>query len=490
MKLISAIHQLAASAVCDRGAHRMMTLAIMLVALSRSTALAQPAFFPIDQIRASSPQYGASASPPNYRTQAQQISEPSQTPHPAIVRVIVAEKDGISLGSGTLIDVRGEWGLVISNWHVVRDAAGPVQIQFANGQVAPATVVKTDSDWDLAALSVHKPIAAPIPLSATAPQPGESLMIAGYGSGSYRVARGRVTQYLAPGVKFPYEIVELSAGARQGDSGGPILNERGELAGVLFGSAGGLTSGSYVGRVRDFLTGVLPSGTAATMPLAASPTAKFPVPSSPAAPSMLPPFSTELAQSSPAASGWKPATSSREPAELAAGDIQPIEAKKFEAPQQLVDAPLTHVASAADDLMEAPKPSSNASRNFEGTDQEIDLSPGSRDAIRSQPDERLALLNEQRDVALQSLDDESTTAAPRSLGIIHTPLPPRGSAAKGVPLSDAPADQLLSAAWKQIAGVTLYDQAKTVLAAIGVLCLLGQFYRLNAQPEEVHQEEE
>ena len=43
-------------------------------------------------------------------------------------------------------------------------------------------------------------------------------------------------------------MVELAAPARNGDSGGPILNSRGELAGVLFGSAFGRTTGSYCGR--------------------------------------------------------------------------------------------------------------------------------------------------------------------------------------------------------------------------------------------------
>jgi hypothetical protein len=54
-------------------------------------------------------------------------------------------------------------------------------------------------------------------------------------------------------------MVEVSAQARQGDSGGPILNERGELAGVLFGAGFGTTSGSYAGRVKQFLIGVAPN---------------------------------------------------------------------------------------------------------------------------------------------------------------------------------------------------------------------------------------
>jgi hypothetical protein len=67
---------------------------------------------------------------------------------------------------------------------------------------------------------------------------------------------GRCTQYVSPGANKPFEMVELSAGARQGDSGGPILNQRGELAGVLFGTSFGETTGSYCGRVRSFLVSV------------------------------------------------------------------------------------------------------------------------------------------------------------------------------------------------------------------------------------------
>ena len=48
---------------------------------------------------------------------------PPQPPHPAVVRVIAQEPEGISQGSGTLVDVRDQFGLVVTNWHVVRDAA-------------------------------------------------------------------------------------------------------------------------------------------------------------------------------------------------------------------------------------------------------------------------------------------------------------------------------------------------------------------------------
>lgn len=183
--------------------------------------------------------------------------EPPQVPHPSVVRVIAPERDGYSLGSGSLVAMDASHGLVVTNWHVVRDATGPVTVVFPDGFRSGAVLLRTDRDWDLAALAIQRPNVQPLVLSTEPPRPGEVLTIAGYGPGSYRAVAGRCTEYLSPGGNFPYEMVELDAGARNGDSGGPILNTRGELAGVLFGSAFGKTTGSYCGRVRVFLTSTL-----------------------------------------------------------------------------------------------------------------------------------------------------------------------------------------------------------------------------------------
>jgi S1-C subfamily serine protease len=178
---------------------------------------------------------------------------PPQSPHPAVVRVIAEEREGISQGSGTLVDVRDPFGLVVTNWHVVRDATGPVNVIFPDGFRSAARVLQVDRDWDLAALLIWRPHASAVPLASQAPRPGDALTIAGYGPGNYRAVPGRCTQYVAPSTHHPYEMVEVSTMAREGDSGGPIFNERGELAGVLFGSGDGATAGSYAGRVREFL---------------------------------------------------------------------------------------------------------------------------------------------------------------------------------------------------------------------------------------------
>ena len=181
-----------------------------------------------------------------------------QTPPASIVQVLAPEPGALSRGSGTLIHVDGDFGYVISNWHVVRDAPGDVVVIFPDGHQSLARVLKTDKDWDLALLLIWRGDSPPMPLAAAAPQPGEPLTIAGYGGeGEFRAARGVFTTYAAPQPDMPYEMFEVSVAARQGDSGGPIVNQRGELAGVLFGAGDGRTTGTQVHRVRDFVNEAL-----------------------------------------------------------------------------------------------------------------------------------------------------------------------------------------------------------------------------------------
>jgi hypothetical protein len=113
----------------------------------------------------------------------------------------------------------------------------------------------------LALVAISKPPQSVpmLTISQTPSKPGDPLWIAGWGSGSYRIAGGQCVQYLSlpnqtDAGTSPKEIVEVSVSARKGDSGGPILNQKGELAGVLFGSDMiRNTAGSYCKRVNRFL---------------------------------------------------------------------------------------------------------------------------------------------------------------------------------------------------------------------------------------------
>jgi len=147
-----------------------------------------------------------------------------QTPHPAVARIVAPEPGGVSLGSGVLVDANATQGLVLTNWHVIRDSRSAVLVQFPDGFQSAGTVIRFDEAWDLAAISIWKPSATPVSLARRNPALGEPLSIAGYGRGSYRAQAGRCTEYLSPGAGYPRELVELAAPARQGDSGGPILD--------------------------------------------------------------------------------------------------------------------------------------------------------------------------------------------------------------------------------------------------------------------------
>jgi hypothetical protein len=69
---------------------------------------------------------------------------------------------------------------------------------------------------------------------------GDVLYAAGYGdpSNRFQVIRGRFLRYATSGQgSGAWDWMAISGMARQGDSGGPIFNEAGELVGVLWGTS-------------------------------------------------------------------------------------------------------------------------------------------------------------------------------------------------------------------------------------------------------------
>ncbi|HKZ55092.1 MAG TPA: trypsin-like peptidase domain-containing protein [Anaerolineales bacterium] len=145
-------------------------------------------------------------------------------------------------GSGFVIDMDGH---VVTNFHVVLDA-DEIEVDFATGYKAWATVLGTDPDSDLALLKVDVPADVLVPLTlgdSRAVRVGEFVVAIGnpFGlSGSMTVgivsAIGRTlgSERSAPtGGSFSAgDIIQTDAAINPGNSGGPLLNIRGEVIGV------------------------------------------------------------------------------------------------------------------------------------------------------------------------------------------------------------------------------------------------------------------
>jgi hypothetical protein len=195
------------------------------------------------------------------RTPAQPQQQPSQKELPYVARIIAFDTSGQSFGTGSYVGTHGEYGIILTNWHVIMETKEDERLVHVHipsaGFSSYGAIMKSDKTWDLALIAISKPPQwiPTLPISQTPPKSGDPLWIAGFGSGTYRIAEGRCVRYLAPpGKPDVNEIVEVSVSARKGDSGGPILNQKGELAGVLFGSdMVRNTAGSYCERVNRFL---------------------------------------------------------------------------------------------------------------------------------------------------------------------------------------------------------------------------------------------
>jgi hypothetical protein len=176
-------------------------------------------------------------------------------PRPAVCRIECGAGPAKDCGTGTLVEARDGRARVLTAWHVIRDGRTSITIRWPDGTSGTARVVAWDSAWDLAVLSAAAPAAAPVPIAARPPAVGDRLTLAGYGPVpfTYREASGEVTQFLGPTGRHPMHMLEVRAAARQGDSGGPIFNARGEVVAVLWGSTGGLTAGSHVTEIRRML---------------------------------------------------------------------------------------------------------------------------------------------------------------------------------------------------------------------------------------------
>jgi serine protease DegS len=137
-----------------------------------------------------------------------------------------------SLGSGVIVDPAGQ---VVTNHHVIADAAA-IRVQLADGREADAEVIGRDPDTDLALLRIGLRDLPAIELGRSSVlRVGDIVLAIGNPLGlSATVTQGIVsaTGRGQLGVAVFENFIQTDAPINVGNSGGALINTRGELVGI------------------------------------------------------------------------------------------------------------------------------------------------------------------------------------------------------------------------------------------------------------------
>jgi 2-alkenal reductase len=144
-------------------------------------------------------------------------------------------------GSGFVIDRKGD---IVTNNHVI-DNAQSLSVVFSDGHKVAAHIIRADPSADLAVIKVDAAVPAVLRFGdSNRLQPGEPVLAIGSALGEFRntvtsgvvSALGRTITEPAtssePNGNTLHNLIQTDAAINQGNSGGPLLDDRGEVVGV------------------------------------------------------------------------------------------------------------------------------------------------------------------------------------------------------------------------------------------------------------------
>src|SRR5262245_11992641 len=141
-----------------------------------------------------------------------------------------------ALGSGFVIDKDGH---ILTNYHVVQGARS-VRVSFSNHDNVKAPIVGTDPATDVAVLKVNERASAlnPLPLgNSDTVEVGDPVVAIGNPFGLDRSVTAGIVSALQRQLSNTvgtsiYDVIQTDAAINHGNSGGPLLTDRGQVIGI------------------------------------------------------------------------------------------------------------------------------------------------------------------------------------------------------------------------------------------------------------------
>jgi serine protease Do len=149
---------------------------------------------------------------------------------PSVVRVITS---GAKAGEGSGVIVSAD-GLIVTNYHVVAGAA-KTRIQLNDGRELDATLIAGDAPIDIAVLKIDAVVQPIVFGDSSRLRIGEYVLAIGNPFGVGTTVTQGIVSAMSPsklGVAGDEDYIQTDAAVNPGNSGGPLINTRGELVGI------------------------------------------------------------------------------------------------------------------------------------------------------------------------------------------------------------------------------------------------------------------
>jgi hypothetical protein len=171
---------------------------------------------------------------------------------PGIVLIVAQHERGPGaqdFGTGVIVDTKGA---ILTALHVVAGASA-IQVTFADGTRSAAFVQSSDPAHDIAELGTQRRPAVIVPaVLAGSPQIGDEAFAVGNPLGlvaslSAGVISGLDRTFKVAGGRALSGMIQFDAAVNPGSSGGPLLNTKGQVIGIVTGLANAAGADEFAG---------------------------------------------------------------------------------------------------------------------------------------------------------------------------------------------------------------------------------------------------